>query len=204
MRRVWVFRDRRSGSTAFTHVIANALGLRYEFINSFDEYQADPQALYNTHSFDILGNLKVSDNPLILRCTRKDKTEQVLSSYIARVGEVLYKKQMLQIFTGATNTEELLEFSELYSRTFAPSIGAIDKELRDIKKWDNIWNEFTSRFDNQTFYYEDITDTFDIPNLGMYNISVTRDNYTKKLPYNKRDIITNYDAVKEYISKNYP
>lgn len=204
MRRVWVFRDRRSGSTAFTHVIANALGLRYEFINSFDEYQADPQALYNTHSFDILGNLKVSDNPLILRCTRKDKTEQVLSSYIARVGEVLYKKQMLQIFTGTTNTEELLEFSELYSRTFAPSIGAIDKELRDIKKWDNIWNEFTSRFDNQTFYYEDITDTFDIPNLGMYNISVTRDNYTKKLPYNKRDIITNYDAVKEYISKNYP
>ena len=82
---VWIFREHRSGSTAFAESVAKHLNRTHLFVSLHqrDEVLAisNPQDyVFSTHVFNFLEIMKsYSDEIVLIRCTRKNKVEQWIS-----------------------------------------------------------------------------------------------------------------------------
>ena len=86
---IWVFREHRSGSTWFIKKIAyllkrpdNFLEMPEKLFLARKQTNQDSKEILNTHNFVALKSLKNYTNPIVIRVSRKNKTEQFISEYI--------------------------------------------------------------------------------------------------------------------------
>lgn len=208
---IWIFREERSGSTWFVRSLHNLLKRSgifldnsvgnakykeiYDYCNSTNQSTDLFKYILSTHNFKNLENLVDYTNPIVFRVTRKNKTEQFISHYImARTG-------IPNVYShNEVNNLPKLEPVTLYREQIYTYI---DK-MRDKE---NLWKQYTSDYENETVYYEDLLEFWEssiIPiKLSMQNISEPqkspKDRKIKtipvKLPYNKKELIINYDEV---------
>ena len=81
---IWIFREQRSGSTAFTNLVANQLNRIDKFVGRYPEdietvkNISDPENyVFSTHSYNFIEIMNSFNKPVVLiRCARQDKIER--------------------------------------------------------------------------------------------------------------------------------
>lgn len=195
-RKIWVFREARSGSLAFTNWLSRAIDKPMHSVESVDDIVNDNSLLFHTHKFQILRELNEEENPIIFRCSRRDKAEQLLSQL------AYYHTGLLNIHDNTTK-EELEHFNNVtLNQEETVTVYQVLNFLQDLQEIDDLWNEYAHKFINQVVYYEDGADKIDLPGLGLYDFhyGYGDDQWIRKLPDNyKQSFYTNYDHVKELL-----
>jgi hypothetical protein len=109
-----------------------------------------------------------------------------------------------QFFNFSHNVEEeLTNFIKFTHNKIRIGEQSVRNFAERKKRLDQLWDSVSSKFENHTFYYEDVSDTIDIPILNLYNVEINRDKFTKKLPNYKRKVYTNYDQVEQWMNNYY-
>lgn len=212
---VWLFKEQRSGSSWLCNHICNVTKLNYVFVEG--EYQqlgrheriktilsrerqdSDIGSLLHTHLFEGLLTLKKYDNPLVIRCSRRNRFEQFLSWYTVKSSNWKFFHLMKN---ESTNVGEREVFSDLLkSKIVVPKSEYIEFMDRVVHTSDRYW-ELAKNYDNQTIFYEDmLVGGFDIPMLDMHDIHMDQDVFLKNPDSYKKEIFINYDEVKEWFDE---
>ena len=192
MSEIWIFRERRSGSTALSDYLSLKFNRKNIYISDFEKlkilYWQDK--IVTTHNFGLLENLHKYANPVILRCSRKNKLEQFISDFISDSEQNynLYKD-------GSTNLDWLINAKPR----------KITRQHFEI--WENrmlnmnyMWQQHSNQFKNYTIYYEDMFKPIDI--LGFNNCKILEESTTLKLPEYKTKIILNYEEVCDWFNNS--
>ena len=211
---VWIFREQRSGSTAFTNLIANRLNRIDKFIGRYPEdietvkNISNPENyVFSTHSFEFIEIMNSFDKPVVMiRCTRQDKIERCISYLIAK-----YKTKRAKHGDNVWNIVRSSVPSEY--KNFATKIEPMlftKKEVHNYLRYhtetNQYWENNTALYQNCTVFYEDLcTDAgVDLPILGLTSLSIATDeSLTIKLPDYKKQVCLNYDMVARWITEYY-
>ena len=199
-RQVWIFREPRTGSSAFTESIRKLLGRGSIFVESPDQIIYDSSVVVSMHIFDFLKFLKREDKPIVLRCSRKNRLQQFLSLR-AMLATNFSNIRINNPESGLCyNTDEVLNFESFIKKNkITISYEDFSKFRSDSIRTNLSWNYIASNFDHQVFYYENLNKIIDIPILNMYNINIEAEKYTKKLPDYKEELFTNISEVKKWM-----
>lgn len=195
-RKIWVFREARSGSLAFTNWLSRVVDKPMHSVESVDQMVDDNSLLFHSHNFEMLRELKKEENPIIFRCSRRDKAEQLLS-------RIAHDHTGLVNIHDDTTNEELEYFNDVtQNQNVTVTVSQVLNFLQDFQEDDDLWNEYAPKFISQVVYYEDGADKIDLPGLGLYDFhyGYGDDQWIRKLPDNyKQSFYTNYDHVKELL-----
>jgi hypothetical protein len=198
---IWIFREERSGSTALTNLIASRLGILNYFMDpNFIPPPAsnDATALFDTHYFPYLENMSDYDNPLLIRCTRKNRVEQYLSQLMVRwMKKTVYRTipddELLLNFRTDTKTKfEQLFFKVVPTVITKRDLITVHTMFSEKQK---LWEKHAKLYPNCTVYYEDLCEGIDIPLLGLTDCKLTDELVVQKLPDYKERIFLNYDMI---------
>lgn len=219
MSTIWIIREPRSGSTWLTHHVAKQLGLLHFFIDrtvvgaspaeselglEFDsevllkEVNKFPKdsTIFSTHFFTMLRIMDKFEDPIIIRCARRNKLEQFLSDYLAKTTNYS--------FTNITTDEQQQTTREIFeqlteTRLLVPKKDLVEY-LRIKKRNEVLWDTYATKFKNFTVYYEDLCENgVDIAPINLYNCRVEENGHTEKLPEYKTKVFLNYDMIQNWI-----
>ena len=217
MSTIWIIREPRSGSTWLTYRVAKQLGLPHFFIDrtvvgsspidselEFDievllkEVNQFPKdsTIFSTHFFTMLRIMDRFEDPIIIRCARRNKLDQFLSDYLA--------KSTNYSFTNITTDEHQKTTRELFeqlteTRLLVPKRDLVEY-LRIKKRNEVLWDTYATKFKNFTVYYEDLCENgVDIAPLNLYNCRIEENGHTEKLPEYKTKVFLNYDMIQNWI-----
>lgn len=210
---IWLFKEQRSGSSILAETLCRELSLNYVFVENFYQHlpktqrisrilkrtpeDTDTASLLHTHLFEATTVLSKYQNPIVLRCSRKNKFEQFLSWLTVKESDWnffhLTKDNIL-------NQNQI--FEELCKRKIVVKKSDFDKFTLLHYSHEKFWKVAES-YPNQVIYYEDIiTGTIDIDILNLYNLKLNSNNYIKNPDTYKKDIFVNYDEVQTWFSTN--
>lgn len=200
---IWMFREPRSGSTTAMQVILKKLNRRYNFITfdnndyinipEFQQQENDHEVILDTHFFPALLSMKNYDNPFLIRISRKDTVEQCLSFIACQL--MNWEFFNLKV-TGKDDNRHV--FEEFTKNKIEIKKDMVDFFARHRMRQNSYWEKIAPNHDHQVIYYEDMNEAVDIPKLGLYNLELLTE--TIKLPDYKKELFTNYDSVKEWLS----
>ena len=218
MSAIWIFREPRSGSTWFSNHVTtslrrthcfldrNRLGFSMEhelsfsqenFRNTINQHDID-NTVFTTHFFSALTLMNEFDNPILIRCARKDKAEQFMSHMLVKYSPTH--------FTNITNDENLNKTKESFQElskieTVVPK-KEVDDYMRMVSSWNTLWDQYASTHQNYTIYYEDLCNFgIDIPEIGLYNCKIDSSGLTSQLPDYKTKVFLNYDMIQKWINE---
>ena len=217
MSTIWIIREPRSGSTWLTHHVAKQLGLLHFFIDrtvvgsspAESELEFDIEVLskevskfpkdstiFSTHFFTMLHIMDRFEDPIIIRCTRRNKLEQFLSDYLAKTTNYS--------FTNITTDEQQQTTREIFEQLIETRLLVPKKDLVEylrIKKRNEVlWDTYATKFKNFTVYYEDLCENgVDIAPINLYNCRIEESGHTEKLPEYKTKVFLNYDMIQNWI-----
>lgn len=199
---VWLFREPRSGSTSSAGVIARKLNRKLFWIDSLPEYyrkipifsqkENDHEFIFDTHFFPGLTSMKNYTDPILIRISRRDVVEQCLSFLACELMDWKFFN-MTHSLSDSRNI-----FEEFTKTKVELKKDRVDFFARHRMKQNKYWDEVGTNYEHQVIYYEDMDKPVDIPILGLYNLNMLTE--TIKLPDYKKDVFTNYDQVKEWLS----
>lgn len=213
---VWLFKEQRSGSSWLCNHICNVTELNYEFVErdyqhlsrperiktilSREKQDSDIGSLLHTHMFEGLLTLKKYDDPLVIRCSRRNRFEQFLSWYAVKSSN--WKFFHLMKTESSSNIGEREVFEDLLkSKIVVPKSEYTEFMNRVVHTSNHYW-ELAKNYDNQTIFYEDmLIGGFDIPMLNMHDIHMDQDVFLKNPDSYKKEIFINYDEVKEWFDE---
>ena len=207
---IWIFREERSGSTAFADKVARHLSREHKFVNMNDftmvQAIANPQDyVFSTHSFDFLEIMEYySDDVLLIRCTRKNKVEHWMSYMLAwRMNKAVnHTKRFWNIKRDNSLNTELDTFIK------AQPVLITKKEVASCYEYfcsmKELWDRISINYQHVNVYYEDLCNPgVNIPLINLSDCKITdQDSYTIKLPDYKQRLCMNYDMVRKWI-ENY-
>lgn len=201
---VWMFREPRSGSTTAASVIARELHRKVLWIDTKSEYynstpsfyqkENDQSIIFDTHFFPALTSMKNYTNPILIRISRRDVVEQCLSFLACELMD--WKFYNLKKSNDSPDNRNI--FEEFTKTKIEIKKDRVDFFARHRMKQNKYWDEVSPSYEHQVIHYEDMADKVDIPVLGLYNLNLLTE--TIKLPDYKKDVFTNYDSVKEWLS----
>lgn len=163
------------------------------YFNDRNQQLDDVDYLLDSHHFEPLVTMKKYTNPILLRTSRKNKTEQFLSSYIAK------NTGIHQLYT-QTEIDSYPKINPI----IVPLDKTIYRYIRYTIRIETWWNEYASQHENETIYYEDILSGWESKILPLkLNMSEMNniEELPMKLPYDKREIILNYDEVDKLLKQ---
>lgn len=220
-RTIWVFKEPRTGSNWFLGNLRACFyrkdfGLNLRELYQFENYlsgrkfpdrddnivryfknryqqENDNTLIFNTHYFHALESLDNYVDPIVIRTARRNITEKILSDYIAR--------RITSVFN--VNTEHQFQNFPKVEPFYAP-IEFIKQLLGVTRTFDQYWLEWSRKYTNEVVYYEDLFQGWESKVMPI-KWHTTQNIITLKLPYDKREIVLNYDEVdavcKEYSKK---
>jgi hypothetical protein len=211
---VWIFREQRSGSTAFTSLVANQLNRIDKFVRYPEDIELvknipNPEDyVFSSHFYNFIEIMNLFDKPVtLIRCARKDKIERCMSYLIAK-----YKAKQtvndINPWNIIRNKDGMADYKTLMSK-IEPTVFSkkeIYNYLQYCTEMNQYWESYAASYQNCTVFYEDLcTDTgVDLPMLGLTSLSITNDDtITIKMPSYKEQICINYDMVSRWISEYY-
>jgi hypothetical protein len=210
---VWIFREQRSGSTAFASLIANRLNridkfVRYpEDIDVVKNIPNPEDYVFSTHFYNFIEMMNSYDEPVMLiRCARKDKIERCISYLIAK-----YKAKQIVNNINPWNINRVTGIAdhETFMNNIKPTVFSkkeIYNYLQYCTEMNQYWQNHVEPYQHCTVFYEDLcTDNgVDLPILGLTSLSLnSEDSTTIKMPSYKEQICINYDMVSRWITEYY-
>ena len=196
---IWVFREMRSGGTWLCNFLAKALEKRHIFLEHHSQLALNMKAsplhskyLFSTHKLEYMKPVINYHNPLIIRCARKDKFEQMLSEF----------------FFAVTNRAVSNIYSETDKIRFdnISKIQSIKVSKNDVHNWidrnvsdENQWKEFSKNLTVHAVYYEDFIEGTTIDGIDL--LLKFDESITEKLPNYKESVFVNYDEIKEWFNE---
>lgn len=213
---IWIFREPRTGGTWFSDHVASSLGFKQCFISGtvagidsdlgFDsdyflnEVKRHPleSTVFNTHFFTGLKLLDHFENPILIRCIRRDKTEQFLSHWLIKMAG--YQ------FTNLIHDENYEKYKELFEKATQQQIIVpkkyVDEYMQVRISNERLWEQYATKYENFTVYYEDLCENgVDIPSINLYNCKITSEGITSKLPEYKTKVFLNRDMIQNWIDE---
>jgi len=195
MSSIWIFRERRSGSTAFIDYLSLRLNRKNIFVSNEERLKNVnlKNKIITTHNFELLENMERYDDPVIIKVTRRNAFEQFLSDFVAYTinNNKVDKDLVYNYYKNQTNDEKIFDIK--------PRL--VPKQFFDT--WKNryihnnhLWTVHSSKFKNDTIYYEDMFNNIDISILNLTDCNILKDSTTIKLPEYKKRLILNYEEVK--------
>lgn len=178
-----------------------------EFFKNRKQESEDYNRILNTHLIRALESINNYTNPIIIRTQRKNLTEQFLSLYITRI-------------TGMYNVSTIDEFNKKWSinQPLTIPIDEVYSYIENLEYEYKIWDTYSSQYENETVYYEDLLSGWEskiIPiKLNMTHNDSNKQTYSYsnklcrmtlpiKIPYNKKEIISNYDQIEKIFEERF-
>lgn len=187
---------------------ANKTGKNLSHMELIDNYfknrkqeSEDELLVITTHQFCALNYISNYSNPIIIRNSRKNITEQFLS-------EILVKcLKQSQVIT----QDDIAKYANINP------IVIDEQEVIDwinIKKYqDKIWNDVSTSYENETVYYEDLLECWESKifpvKLSMnidssyYPKTNSKNRTTYKIPIDKKEIVVNYEQIDSIIKNSF-
>lgn len=218
MSTIFLFREPRTGSTWFSNHLAKHLNRKHCFIENefalksmlgfskerflFEINKHDMNnTLFSTHLFEFLPLLEQYENPIVIRCSRRDKFDQFLSHNFLKYSQRTFGP-LTNIISGEIEEKCRTYFDELISTQTVVSKNEVISYMHMVNEWNSLWNQYASRYENYTVYYEDLCDSgIDIPSLGLYNCKMNVKGTTMKLPEYKSKVFLNYEMIHKWIKE---
>lgn len=212
---IWVLREPRTGGSWFIDKCAallNRSSYFFESIREFDilpmprketyfinrpQHKDDTTRILNTHEFSAVSSFKNYDNPIIIRISRKNKTEQFLSFYLANLTRKTYNSVKFYNVYNQETLSNMPNYTNLVVE--APAIKQFIKRQKIV---DDYWNKIKNVYDTEVIYYEDLLVNYHSKLLNV-SFDMNMDHIEKlplKLPYNKKEIFLNYDLIDKQLS----
>ena len=178
-----------------------------DFFEGLKQDQADTYKILNTHEYTILESISNYKDPILFRNLRRNKTEQFASLIVA-------------------NKTQRYNVHSIYQRDTIPKIdtitvseGSIFSFIQRVNDAEILWQTHAPNYENETVYYEDLLEGWEStilpikfkmnPNeedknlrTGSKSVSAINPTIPIKLPFNYREIITNYDDVDRILKEN--
>ena len=209
---IWLFREPRSGSTWLTRKLVELTGRDHVFIEqsmmqlTMDRRLADFRnrvqsdrdfdCILSTHHFMFLECIENYTNPVLIRTARKDVTEQFISHFLAELTEWRHPNLHPE-----GNVDDIVNlFAEIGTGHIVPR-RKVENYMRQKKEWDRLWDQYAASYENCTVYYEDMSSSFDLPLINLTGLQMKEVDTTMPMPYNKREIIRNYDQIDRWIKE---
>lgn len=200
----------RSGSSAFSELVANHTNRTHRFVNNSDlikfesnsattEYPDQPDRVYSTHTFELLQYVSSYKDPIIFRCARKDKSEQCLS--------YLFMKHLNHCRPSGQWVHNINSSNDANIALFHPEepIYISKKEVIDYMRYasiiDRMWKDFTKDKQAVTVYYEDLCNGMSIPEIDLFDCRLDTESATKKLPDYKSRSILNESMIRKWVTE---
>lgn len=223
MKNIWVFAEERSGSTWTAITLSEIFNKEYNYIEWENEDITDSgwknivendlkkyslNCVYHTHRYSILEVLhRLEVQPILLRTTRRDTYEQLLSYiFMERSKDEFpdwWKIPHLYREPESTFKERKKKFYEIVSKNSGITITKeeVEKYLKR-KKWrDALWDTYSSNFERQTLFYEDLYNGVQISSVNLDDFGFNMGGIFVKLPYDKKSTITNLEQIKDWIDE---
>jgi len=209
---IWLFREPRSGSTWITRKLAELTAREHVFIEqtmsclTMDKRLAvfgnrvqtdrDYDSILSTHHFTFLEHMDKYTDPVLIRTVRKDVTEQFISHFLAGLTNWRYPNLHPE-----GNVNAIIDTFEQVGTGHIIPRQQVESYIKQKKEWDRLWNQYATVYENCTVYYEDMVNGFNLPLLGLDGLQMKEVDTTMPMPYNKREIIRNYDQVDCWIKE---
>jgi len=202
---VWILREMRSGSTAFAETLAEQLARPHMPIvlhaGTSHPLSTDEDMIYSTHSFHTITQLDSYQDPILIRCTRRDLTEQCISHLIATTfnSKVPNLEKFWNMRRPKGKNQNIFDTIEPLTFTKKQVVEYLDLN----KSWKIYWDTHAHKYRNYTVYYEDLCEEgVDIPDLGVYSFSINDETATtQRLPNYKNRICLNHAMIQKWISE---
>lgn len=217
MSTILIFREPRTGGTWFSDHVATFFGFDECFLDgtrvglppadSDLEFNVDDffnviknrsleSTVFSTHFFTALKVIDRLDNPILIRCARRNTVEQFLSYWLIKTTG--YR------FTNFTRDENYEKHKESFEKAIQQQLIVPKKDvtqyMRIKQRNEMLWEEYATKYQNFTVYYEDLCETgVDIPFINLYNCKITNEGLTEKLPEYKSKVFLNYDMIQKWI-----
>lgn len=186
---IWVFAEERSGSTWFCETLSVRLGKCFTYL---EEFAPEHDHIHQTHNFSWLPRA----GGVLLRMSRRDRVEHFMS--VALMNSVSH----------TTWWHRPHVFRQHYIKDTAALEAAFDGPQLVVRQADvdayfdllRSRDEFWSEVQGQTIYYEDLYDGVMVDRLGVL-MKFDANGVTVKLPYNKRDLIANWQEAETWVKE---
>lgn len=205
-KQIWVFKEGRSGSTWFCRTLAEKLNrptLHFERYYDLDYSDdgvetfrknisnlKDSSILYATHYLNLLSYSDLLDpDTLLIRTTRRNKADHCMSKLAW---------QMFPTKSKHNFTDEQKNTKGFYDKPVTILKQQVKKVMETLKKHDDFWNMYAKNFHNIIVPYEDLHEGVNITGLDITIKFSDNTEFTKKLPYDKSQIFTNYAQIVEW------
>lgn len=209
---IWLFREPRSGSTWITRKLSELTGREHIFIERsmthltmdrrLEEFghrtqsDQDYNSILSTHHFTFLEYMKNYTAPVLIRTARKNVTEQFISHFLAELTQWRHPNLHPEGNVSAITNS----FAEVGTGHIVPR-QKVENYLRQKREWNRLWNQYAPAYEHCTVYYEDMTEQFDLPLIDLEGLQMKEVDTTMPMPYNKREIIRNYDQIDRWIKE---
>jgi LPS sulfotransferase NodH len=209
---IWLFREPRSGSTWLTRKLSELTNREHVFIEKSmlhmtldkrlsefaqrKQQDQDFNSVLSTHHFTFLEHIGHYTNPLLIRTVRKNTTEQFISHCLAKMTQWRHPNLHPESNLAVINDS----LKQLGTGHIIPR-RQVENYVQQKKTWDQQWNEYASMYENCTISYEDMIAGFDLPQLALYDLQMKEVDSTMPMPYNKQEIILNYDQIDRWIKE---
>lgn len=202
---IWVFREPRSGSTWYTTKLCKELNRQFYFFDANfnidylerESYflnrkqdKEDIKKILNTHHFFGLKALKNYRDPIIIRVTRKNKTEQFLSEYLASYSATR--------FLNITDVKDMEKLPKI--KNVVVPYSNVDKFIEMSSRNEELWKKYATEYEHETMYYEELLEGTNSNIFSLqFDMKDNEEGLTLKLPYKKEEIFLNYDKINNRI-----
>jgi hypothetical protein len=157
------------------------------YLRTRPQEECDYSRILHTHLFESLENMGSYENPILLRQIRKNKTEQLISVYVA--------EKFTRIMNVNTE-EEVKKYPTI--QPFSIPLRYVELFKNKHKKIFQLWNKYASHYENETITYEDLLEGIESKYFGYLKMNQTCGN-TLKLPYDKKELVTNYNQIENLL-----
>lgn len=209
-RPIWVFKQPRTGSHWFTYSLGSYLKREpvtfdeelhsqrrfpypeqhvVDFFVARKQQPADVNSIIHTHHFYAMESLKNYKNPIIFFTARKNATEQIISAYVTK---------LTNIFNLGNKNQETFPKLE----PFVVPIPYALEELFMRRQYRYYWSQWCNNYEHEIVYYEDILEGWTSKIIPVSFVNVTLKRTTAKLPYDKRELVINYDELDKVCKEN--
>ena len=161
-----------------------------------EQVDRDFDRILSTHHFMFLEHMKNYTDPILIRTSRKNVTEQFISNFLAELTRWRHPNLHSESNAGAIASS----FAEVGTGHIVPR-RRVEGYIQQKKQWDRLWNQHAPAYQHCTVYYEDMKSVFDLPLIEVQGLQMKEVDITMPMPYNKREIIRNYDQIDGWIKE---
>jgi len=202
-RYIWLLREPRTGSSWLASHLQDKLNLKMIFIDEMPEFNKFPAdvphpnhfpddvRLIGTHYFVHLMNLSNFDNPLVIRTTRRSKSDRCISMLYSKIyGTWHWRPDVLSEKTLQRTLENPMYVTKQKVKVI----------MENFKSQEDEWFRFCDQYETNTVVYEDLFDGVYIPGLNT-TVKFSDDSSKHiKFPDRTRAFI-NYEEIVKWCSE---